>query len=271
MGHILENTHGNISQALARAPRSGFFGETGDPTQGTTTQVYMGSEKPSQESSPGSDPWQPVGADPWSSNSGTSPATPQRLPNPLRSGGGTNPSYFGEFDSGTDSDTESDEEWEVDYRACGISPEWTSGQVDAELFWQYTRAKQNWRRHSKKPVRRVRRFLKSKGKGKGRTKGKGKGRYHFLEEMLDPEVEELFFGGSGKGKGKRSSGKGKGRRKNPIDSATGEPMKCHTCGADDHLAARCNNRSDGGNFLTYTPTGTIADSFFRRHTQRVAQ
>ena len=261
MGHILENTHGNISQALTRAPRSGFFGETGDPTQGTPTQVYMGSEQPSQASSPGSDPWQQVGADPWSS-SGTSPATPQRPPNPLRGGSGTSASYFGEVDSGTDSDTESDEDWEVDYRACGVGPDWTSGQVDAELFWQYTRAKQNWRRHSKKPVRRVRRFLNRKGKGKGRIKGKGKGRYHFLEEMQDPEVEELFFGGAGKGKGKRSSGKGKGRRKNPIDSATGEPMKCHTCGADDHLAARCNNRQGGGNFLTYTPTEAIADSFF---------
>ena len=141
MGHILENTHGNISQALASAPRSGFFGETSGPTQGTTTQVYMGSEQPSQASSPESDPWQRVGADPWAV--GGSPATPQRPPNPLRSGSGTNPSYFGEFDSGTDSDTESDEEWEVDYRACGIGPDWTSGQVDAELFWQYTRAKQN--------------------------------------------------------------------------------------------------------------------------------
>ena len=76
---------------------------------------------------------------------------------------GTNPSYFGDYDSGTDTDTESDKDWEVDYRACGIGPEWTSGQVDAELFWQ------NWRRHSKKPVRRVRRFLNRKGKGKGRT------------------------------------------------------------------------------------------------------
>ena len=90
--------------------------------------------------------------------------------------------------------------------------------------------------------------------------------------MQDPEVEELFFGGSGKGEGKRSSGKGKDRRKNPIDSATGEPMKCHTCGADDHLAARCNNRSGGGHFLTHTPTYAIADSFFfRRHIQRLTK
>ena len=55
MCHILENTHGNISQALRTAPRSGFFGESGGPTQGTPTQVYMGSEQPSQASSPGSD------------------------------------------------------------------------------------------------------------------------------------------------------------------------------------------------------------------------
>ena len=67
----------------------------------------------------------------------------------------------------------------------------TSATATAELFWQYTRAEQNWRRHSKKPVRRVRRFLKRKGKGKWRAKGKGKCRYDFLEEMQDPDEASI--------------------------------------------------------------------------------
>ena len=39
-------------------------------------------------------------------------------------------------------------------------------------------------------------------------------------------------------------------------------MKCHTCGADDHLAARCP-RSGGGNFMTTTQhtSHAIGDSF----------
>ena len=52
---------------------------------------------------------------------------------------------------------------------------------------------------------------------------------------------------SGKGKGHRShaSGKGFGRRKNPR-GRDGSLTKCHNCGADDHLVARCPKGSGKG-------------------------
>ena len=42
----------------------------------------------------------------------------------------------------------------------------------------------------------------------------------------------------GRGKGKASSGKGFGRKRNPI-GRDGNVMKCHTCGSEEHLQAKC--------------------------------
>ena len=52
-----------------------------------------------------------------------------------------------------------------------------------------------------KPTRRVRRFVKRKGKGrsrKGTGRGRGKRRFAFLGDMMDNEIDNLFFGGKGK-------------------------------------------------------------------------
>ena len=47
-----------------------------------------------------------------------------------------------------------------------------------------------------------------------------------------------YLKGKGKGKRAHTSGKGFGCRGNPRDR-NGEVMKCHNCGNEEHLAARC--------------------------------
>ena len=65
-----------------------------------------------------------------------------------------------------------------------------------------------------------------------------------MTEMTDDEIDEVFFGrkgggkGHGKGKGRRSTGKGKGRRRNPI-GADGEVMRCGICNSDTNFRAEC--------------------------------
>jgi len=114
------------------------------------------------------------------------------------------------------------------------------------VYMQYRRAKRTWRRFTGRPVRKFRRFhkfqrrRKGKGKGKGRKgRGKGKSQPGFMWSQ-SAEVEDTltYLKGKGRAKGRNSSGKGFGRKKNPRDK-TGAIMKCHNCGSEDHLAARC--------------------------------
>ncbi len=53
-----------------------------------------------------------------------------------------------------------------------------------------------------------------------------------------------YLRGEGKGKRAHTSGKGFGRRGNPRDR-NGEVMKCHNCGSEEHLAARCSQKGCG--------------------------
>ena len=146
------------------------------------------------------------------------------------------------FDSGTDSDTVSTE-GSMDYNAQDLQG-LTPAQVDEHLFWQYQKHKSRWRKHMRKPTRRVRRFVKRRFGGKSR--GKGRSRFGFLAEMDDVTYDNTFFGGKGNSKGRRrSSGFGRGRRKNPK-GADGNIMKCHGCGSEDHLKADCPQASGGG-------------------------
>ena len=71
--------------------------------------------------------------------------------------------------SGSDTDTVSSI-GELDYNAHELH-HMTDAQLDEHLFWQYQHAKSRWRKHMRKPTRKVRRFVKRTGKGKG---GKGK-------------------------------------------------------------------------------------------------
>ena len=58
------------------------------------------------------------------------------------------------------------------------------------------------------------------------------------------QIHEVFFGGRGKGKGKRSSAKGKGRRTNPR-GYDGQIMTCDICGSESHFRAQCPQNSGG--------------------------
>eukprot|EP00959_Pyramimonas_sp_CCMP1952_P355470 7445520-Pyramimonas_sp.AAC.1 len=86
------------------------------------------------------------------------------------------------------------------------------------LFWLLQQSKRRWRRLTRKPVRRVRRRMrrsfKRKGKGKrGRRRLSGRGIAAFLQRLSNDQYDEIFFGGKGRGKGRReTSGKGRGRR-----------------------------------------------------------
>jgi hypothetical protein len=139
----------------------------------------------------------------------------------------------------------------------------------------------------RKPVRRVRRFLKRKGKGKGKHPG------FYLSTLTEPEIEGLFFAkGKGKGKGKRSSGKGKGRRTNPK-GPDGQIMKCRKCGSTEHFQRECPRNQGGGRpplqgtpagapqFLTvpvpqdesmqYSPLGALAPMIRDLHGPQIAE
>ena len=114
-------------------------------------------------------------------------------------------------DSGTDTDivSSNDETW---YDLDDIPPGLDDKAKAEELSLAYQRAKGRYRQFIRKPVRRVRRFLKRKGKGKGKRSG------YFLATLSEPEIEKLFFirgRRKGKGKGKFSSGKRQGTQAEP--------------------------------------------------------
>ena len=213
MGHIIEGSPQNLASQL-RSPPNG---------QGAGT--FMAQTAPAAE-----DPWHSAGQpDPW--GYGNPAATPA-------------PAFptMPADDSSDDTATVSTE-GEPDYSEVAHLP---PAQVDEQLFWAYERSKRNWRTHMRKPTRRVRKFVKHnpRTKGKGRGSGKGKGRFSFLAEMTDRDVEDIFYGGKGKNKGKngkgkrRSSGKGFGRTTNPR-GRDGTVMTCSICGSEAHFRAQC--------------------------------
>ena len=152
-----------------------------------------------------------------------------------------------QYDSGTDSDTQSD---------CGEGYSYEDVQhleedVVSQVLWtNYKHAKGRWREHERRPVRKVRRYfrkyLSSKGKGKGKC-ASAKGISTYATNLSDYDYQETFYGkgkskGRGKLKGVRSSGKGAGRRTNPRGK-DGQIMKClgsnRQCGSIEHLVRDC--------------------------------
>ena len=104
----------------------------------------------------------------------------------------------------------------------------------------------------KKPVRKVRRFIKRKGGGKGKSKGKG--RYLALDQTSDAQISEVFFGG--KTGGKRPTGKGKGRKKNPT-GPDGKTMTCTICNSEEHSRAMCARGQSGATAHLCQQSGTF--------------
>jgi len=256
MGHILENSHGNVAHQL-RTPQGHFF--TNDqPTQNAPDPWAGGNDPWAQSAFPiqQAEPT-PTQQNPWQSWTGTvNHDAPQ-----------ASPTFYDNtqthVDSGTDTETSSDDGDEPDYDDPALSG-LTPAQIDEHFYWAYKTHRKTWRRHMKKPTRRVRRFVKRKGKGKG----KGKSRFAFIADLSDEAYDQTFFGGKGKSKGKRrSSGKGKGRRTNPI-GRDGQVMKCGICGSDTHFRAECPQRHGNSSahvahthtaFTTYAGLGPLGD------------
>ncbi len=152
-----------------------------------------------------------------------------------------------DYDSGTDSDTQSDCGEGYTYEDVQDVPPDEASQV---LWTKYQHAKGRWREHERRPVRKVRRFfrkyLSSKGKGKGK-RAKASALATYATNLSHDDYQEIFYGkgkskGRGKLKGVRSSGKGAGRRKNPRGK-DGQIMKClgnnRQCGSEEHLVRDC--------------------------------
>ncbi|CAK0820075.1 unnamed protein product, partial [Prorocentrum cordatum] len=145
-----------------------------------------------------------------------------------------------------DSDTESDEDLQdpectdeaIEAYASNLLPPGVPANrtnITTVLYETYLNIKKRYRAYTKKTTK-VRR---SNRRYYGRRSGQGKGGFrrqfgkpsHFpVEEQHDPTY---FKGGKGKGSSFRGHGK---NRKDPV---TGEAMKCHECGSDEHLRRNC--------------------------------
>jgi hypothetical protein len=259
MGHILENSPYNLAHALRAPPAGGgfFTQDSATPSSWSAFPVNQGGwQQPAQ------DPWQAPGGDPWAGAPNIPNAHPQQQYQPqqqwqpaassnaappqqtqydvrqqlIQQNMAWNEQTQEYYDSGTDSETESSFGEAINYNGTQFTG-LTDPQIDEKLWWQYARAKSMWRKHMKKPVRRIRRFVRRKGKGY--RKGRGKGRYNFASLMPDEEYDNIFFGGKGKSKGsRRTTGKGMGRKKNPIGS-DGNVMTCSICNSEEHFRAVC--------------------------------
>ena len=254
MGHILESAPHNVAAQLRTAPRGQTF--------------FM--DHASEPQAAPEDPWMQPGQDPWA---GSAPAAEQQWGEAAPA---ASPTYYAPATDDYVTDTETASSWgdqppDGDEATIGM----TAQQVDEHLFWAYQQAKSRWRRHLRKPTRRVRRFLRRSGKGKG----KGKRRFAFLAELTDEQYDSVFFGGKGKSKGKRrSTGKGKGRRRNPL-GADGEVMRCSICNSDTHFRAQCPQNSHaaagsssdarGSTFASYVDAGPIGDLLTAGRQERV--
>ena len=170
-------------------------------------------------------------------------------------------------DSGTETDTSSDSgHEEIDMSDLnGLD----HSEASAHAYWQYRLHKRKWRRLSSKPTRKFRRihkrFRTAKGKGKGfsrhamRTKGNGKGQPLFHVEAFNETL--AYLSGKGKGNRRHTSGKGTGRRMNPT-GRDGLVMKCRVCNSPEHFEARCpqsRNAQSSPQLFIQAVEGPLAD------------
>ena len=278
MGHILENSPGNIASSLHgnRHGRSHLLTDVFVSMDSDQANAYHNSEGWDRQEGQ-QEIWRNLTPAPevnWGYQDPTAAAYPSYQPantawevgyqgeESAGSGGFTTSSlensYLGNtedfldpgYETGTDSDTSSDSgHEEIDMTDL---QGYDDGEASAHAYWQYRHAKRKWRRVTNKPTRKFRRltrkFGRRKGKGKGFRsgfrpgKGSGKGKGIFLAE--EREAALAYLKGKGKGKRKGSSGKGTGRRKNPM-GRDGQIMRCRICGSDEHFAARCPQANSG--------------------------
>ncbi len=134
-----------------------------------------------------------------------------------------------EFSSGTDSDYGEPIPSAQSYTSLQNGNPRNSNDLLQATFQDYVMAKKLWRRLSKRPPRRYRKF----NRFQKRHKPKFGGRYAaFLPQ-------NAFAGHRGPAAGpKRFSGTM--RKGNPRDPTTGEPLKCNLCGSTEHLWRQCS-------------------------------
>ena len=199
MGHILEGHPGNIASRLRGANARRLFAgpvmtqdddQAAEHTSGTAIDPWH----------TGSDPWQPA-QDQWQA-APVYPSVPASSHAYQSNTASDAQEAHQDIASSTDTDTISTAD-DLDYSAEDLHG-MTGPQLDEHLFWEYQRAKGRWRKHMRKPTRRVRKFIRrkgSKGKGKGKSsspfrgkgKGKGRNRFSFLAEMPEQEYDEISY------------------------------------------------------------------------------
>lgn len=167
------------------------------------------------------------------------------------------PSFEG-FESGTDTDTSSDEEGEWGPEQYSLNPEEIEAYAQ-DLYWAYSKAKRQWRSFMGKP-RKVRRFLRKSFKGKGKVRASLKAlrvkqaRSLALRTCRSCQIMRSSHSSQPPrrrgGTGVRAQGRG--RKANPR-GRDGKPMQCHDCGSTERLIAKCPRRqqsqSSGPNSL----------------------
>ena len=285
MGHIKENTPGNIGATLHGSRGGGSPNMLTEPdntstvnhsgasvedtTQGSDRQNHLLGQTPSPEQQ-----WTAT----YMTNHGTGNSSPWQESSSLNhwgtpeeaTGSGAYWQSQGtdmEDDSGTETDTSSDSgHEEIDTSDLnGLN----QSEASAHAYWQYRLHKRKWRRLSSKPTRKFRRihkrFRTAKGKGTGfsrhamRTKGNGRGQPLFHVEAFNETL--AYLSGKGKGNRRHTSGKGTGRRMNPT-GRDGLVMKCRVCNSPEHFEARCpqsRNSHASPQLFIQTVEGPLSD------------
>eukprot|EP00959_Pyramimonas_sp_CCMP1952_P294265 6155181-Pyramimonas_sp.AAC.1 len=128
----------------------------------------------------------------------------------------------------------------------------SDNQRAEHLFWLLQQAKRRWGGGSRENQRVV---LGGGYGGASKEKVKVNG-VAFLQRLSDDQYVEIFFGGKGRGEGRRdTSGKGRGRRGNPR-CRDGQILKCHECDSTDHLVEDCPAKGNGNGSSTEVHFGS---------------
>ena len=261
-GHLTEGVHGNIGTILhgpMRQARPGAYlaGDSGSqqqegvtPTAADAQHAYWG-QTAGRRTSPASWDVAASSTTDWAASGGGHPEAGY----PGWASGSTAPQsnviaypteaeeyYIGDEDDEDSSATSSDSGNEEIPEIPGLE-QLSQAEAAEHIYLQFRRAKRTWRRFTGRPVRKFRKNFKFHKRSKGKGKGKGKGKSHG-GFMWTHDDTLAYLKGKGKGKRAHTSGKGFGRRGNPRDR-NGEIMKCHNCGSEEHLAARCPQKGGG--------------------------